>query len=232
MEEICCECKNGIIIGREAHIIRKQGLKEVVRTHFPTPDDEIISSASCGRDAYALYNSVVRIGHLLVSRWKWKIRFCCEHYCSLISQYRGNSLGFMVSLTVFPGGKLLMSPTATLLSSWTLRIWSVHCVPAIHARRAYRRRTLRPLNNEWNFHDLAIIRHSSALSRKRKRYCGYWVKDERKISRCFYSPARKVIKLSALKTVWCDRLAIHSNNAAGNVCMVIKRAGECKEELS
>ncbi|STJ62373.1 transcriptional regulator [Escherichia coli] len=99
-------CKNGIVISKIP--VMQAGLKEVMRTHFP--EYEIISSAS----AEDLTLLQLRRSGLVIADLAGESedpRSVCEHYYSLISQYRGNSLGFHgVTLLVFPGSRITHVP--------------------------------------------------------------------------------------------------------------------------
>ncbi|BEB86758.1 hypothetical protein VEE21_22490 [Escherichia coli] len=76
-------CKNGIVISKIP--VMQAGLKEVMRTHFP--EYEIISSAS----AEDLTLLQLRRSGLVIADLAGESedpRSVCEHYYSLISQYR------------------------------------------------------------------------------------------------------------------------------------------------
>ena len=84
-------CKNGIVISKIP--VMQAGLKEVMRTHFP--EYEIISSAS----AEDLTLLQLRRSGLVIADLAGESedpRFVCEHYYSLISQYREIHWVFMV----------------------------------------------------------------------------------------------------------------------------------------
>lgn len=91
-------CKNGIVISKIP--VMQAGLKEVMRTHFP--EYEIISSAS----AEDLTLLQLRRSGLVIADLAGESedpRSVCEHYYSLISQYREIHWVFMVSRSpVFP----------------------------------------------------------------------------------------------------------------------------------
>lgn len=105
-------CKNGIVISKIP--VMQAGLKEVMRTHLP--EYEITSSAS----AEELTLLQLRRAGLVVADLSGEtedLRSVCEHYYSLISQYREIHWVFMVSRAWYsPAVELLMCPTATLLS--------------------------------------------------------------------------------------------------------------------
>ena len=105
-------CKNGIVISKIP--VMQAGLKEVMRTHFP--EYEIISSAS----AEDLTLLQLRRSGLVIADLAGESedpRSVCEHYYSLISQYREIHWVFMVSRSWYSQAvELLMCPTATLLS--------------------------------------------------------------------------------------------------------------------
>ncbi len=105
-------CKNGIFISKIP--VMQAGLKEVMRTHFP--EYEIISSAS----AEDLTLLQLRRSGLVIADLAGESedpRSVCEHYYSLISQYREIHWVFMVSRSWYSQAvELLMCPTATLLS--------------------------------------------------------------------------------------------------------------------
>lgn len=105
-------CKNGIVISKIP--VMQAGLKEVMRTHFP--EYEIISSAS----AEDLTLLQLRRSGLIIADLAGESedpRSVCEHYYSLISQYREIHWVFMVSRSWYSQAvELLMCPTATLLS--------------------------------------------------------------------------------------------------------------------
>ena len=85
-------CKNGIVISKIP--VMQAGLKEVMRTHFP--EYEIISSAS----AEDLTLLQLRRSGLVIADLAGESedpRSVCEHYYSLISQYREIHWVFMVS---------------------------------------------------------------------------------------------------------------------------------------
>lgn len=89
------------------------GLKEVMRTHFP--EYEIISSAS----AEDLTLLQLRRSGLVIADLAGESedpRSVCEHYYSLISQYRKFTGFHGVTLWYSQAVELLMCPTATLLS--------------------------------------------------------------------------------------------------------------------
>lgn len=124
-------CKNGIVISKIS--VMQAGLKEVMRTHFP--EYEIISSASA--EDFTLLQ--LRRSGLVIADLAGESedpRSVCEHYYSLISQYREIHWVFMVSRSWYSQAvELLMCPTATLLSDVEpLRIWSRPYVPAIRTQ--------------------------------------------------------------------------------------------------
>ncbi|HHC4715807.1 TPA: helix-turn-helix domain-containing protein [Escherichia albertii] len=105
-------CKNGIFISKIP--VMQAGLKEVIKTHFPEYD--MTSSAS----AEELTLLQLRRAGLVIVDLAEQIehpRAVCEHYYSLISQYREIHWIFMVSRAWYTlAVELLMCPTATLLS--------------------------------------------------------------------------------------------------------------------
>ncbi|MCG3054295.1 response regulator transcription factor [Escherichia coli] len=105
-------CKNGIVISKIP--VMQAGLKEVMRTHFP--EYEIISRAS----AEDLTLLQLRRSGLVIAGLTGENdnpHSVCEHYYSLISQYREIHWVFMVSRAWYSQAvELLMCPAATLLS--------------------------------------------------------------------------------------------------------------------
>ncbi|ENT8682131.1 response regulator transcription factor [Escherichia albertii] len=105
-------CKNGIVISKIP--VMQAGLKEVIKTHFPEYD--MTSSASVEE----LTLLQLRRAGLVIVDLAEQIehpRAVCEHYYSLISQYREIHWIFMVSRAWYTlAVELLMCPTATLLS--------------------------------------------------------------------------------------------------------------------
>ncbi len=105
-------CKNGIVISKIP--VMQAGLKEVMRPHLPEYD--ITSSAS----AEELTILQLRRAGLVIANLAGQTedpRSVCEHYYSLISQYREIHWVFMVSRAWYSQAvELLMCPTATLLS--------------------------------------------------------------------------------------------------------------------
>ncbi|SPW70048.1 transcriptional regulator [Escherichia coli] len=90
------------------YLLCKQGLKEVMRTHFP--EYEIISSAS----AEDLTLLQLRRSGLVIADLAGESedpRSVCEHYYSFNLTISGNSLGFHgVTLLVFPGSRIAHVP--------------------------------------------------------------------------------------------------------------------------
>lgn len=98
-------CKNGIVISKIP--VMQAGLKEVMRTHFP--EYEIISSAS----AEDLTLLQLRRSGLVIADLAGESedpRSVCEHYYSLISQYRKFTGFHGVTLLVFPGSRIAHVP--------------------------------------------------------------------------------------------------------------------------
>ena len=118
-------CKNGIVISKIP--VMQAGLKEVMRTHFP--EYEIISSAS----AEDLTLLQLRRSGLVIADLAGESedpRSVCEHYYSLISQYREIHC-FMVSRPGIPSSRTacaLRRRYCLMLNP--LRIWSRPYVPA------------------------------------------------------------------------------------------------------
>lgn len=124
-------CKNGIVISKIP--VMQAGLKEVMRTHFP--EYEIISSAS----AENLTLLQLRRSGLVIADLAGESedpRSVCEHYYSLISQYREIHWVFMVSRSWYSQAvELLMCLRRRYcLMLNPLRIWSRPYVPAIRTQ--------------------------------------------------------------------------------------------------
>ena len=153
-------CKNGIVISKIP--VMQAGLKEVMRTHFP--EYEIISSAS----AEDLTLLQLRRSGLVIADLAGESedpRSVCEHYYSLISQYREIHWVFMVSRSWYSQAvELLMCPTATLLSDVepienlvkTVRSGNTHA-ERISAITLSERKVLRLLGKGWGINQIASL---------------------------------------------------------------------------
>ena len=125
-------CKNGIVISKIP--VMQAGLKEVMRTHFP--EYEIISSAS----AEDLTLLQLRRSGLVIADLAGESedpRSVCEHYYSLISQYREIHWVFMVSRSWYSSSRdrsLIALRRRYCLMLNPLRIWSRPYVPAIRTQ--------------------------------------------------------------------------------------------------
>ena len=122
-------CKNGIVISKIP--VMQAGLKEVMRTHFP--EYEIISSAS----AEDLTLLQLRRSGLVIADLAGESedpRSVCEHYYSLISQYREIHWVFMVSRSWYSQNCSCALRRRYCLMLNPLRIWSRPYVPAIRTQ--------------------------------------------------------------------------------------------------
>ncbi len=120
-------CKNGIFISKIP--VMQAGLKEVMRTHFP--EYEIISSAS----AEDLTLLQLRRSGLVIADLAGESedpRSVCEHYYSLISQYREIHWVFMVSRSWYSQAVELLGNDSNLLIVFYVQIMPDDFVMQLH----------------------------------------------------------------------------------------------------
>ncbi|EFS3866941.1 response regulator transcription factor [Shigella boydii] len=196
-------CKNGIVISKIP--VMQAGLKEVMRTHFP--EYEIISSAS----AEDLTLLQLRCSGLVIADLAGESedpRSVCEHYYSLISQYREIHWVFMVSRSWYSQAvELLMCPTATLLSDVEPIENLVKTVRSgnTHAERISAMLTSPAMNETHDFSYRSVILTLSERKVLRLLGKGWGINQ-------IASLLKKSNKtISAQKNSAMRRLAIHSN---------------------
>ncbi|CAM6709603.1 Transcriptional regulator [Escherichia coli] len=120
-------CKNGIVISKIP--VMQAGLKEVMRTHFP--EYEIISSAS----AEDLTLLQLRRSGLVIADLAGESedpRSVCEHYYSLISQYREIHWVFMMSRSWYSQAVELLGNDSNLLIVFYVQIMPDDFVMQLH----------------------------------------------------------------------------------------------------